>query len=256
MGTFEDDSEGLPALDRALRAAAADPTKRGAFTRLLLESDIYVPATAAAIGAPAASGRVEFRKGDRIVIRNVTLPDGHVALLFYSSEQMLASCLGEGVPALAFGCRTFFELASGSVLLMNHGSRWIKRFDPAEVASLLEHGWAGSPIDTEHDQRAQLRPVDSEPTAMLAAMTTVLTLHSGVTAAYIALLRYPAIGDDVFFIVGLDGDSRADAAIPDLGPVAAALAPGRTTHFMVVRRGDGDIADWLIANGLRFFSRS
>ncbi len=243
-------------LERLLIAAADDPVKRGEFTKALLDATIVAPGKRVRLNAPIQEERTGLWKGELVEFHTLQIPDGRAAIPFYTSLHLLQSHVPVGTPLLQMPTRDFFTVAAGAVLVLNYGAARYKTFEPSEVRQLLENGWAGETLTFERAQPIQLRVPSSQPTAMFAAMTSVLATVGKAEAAYFGQIRYPEEPERPHFLVGLVGGEGVEDDIPHLGPVAAATAPDAPTDFIVIDDETDGVTAWLRQNGFCWYRRS
>ncbi len=247
-------------LERALMEAAKDPTARGAFSRILLDSRVLV--IGRVLRQEGADPAVTAQAGDQVSLYHGTTDDGRECVPFYSSARVLASVAPDASPYLEMRVRDLFTMTRGETLMLNLGAPWGKEFTPREVEQLLDHGWAGDQIVNDRPRQVRLGLPTDEPTALIAGLVTVLKRHPQVARAYLGMIQYkddPVVPGvtDAHLIIGVEGTGSGDprAAVQDIGPVAAELAPGRPTDFVVVEEGDEGVAGWLRAEGITIYEK-
>jgi len=245
-------------LEDALVAAAEDPAARGPFLRLLLDSTVYVVGQVVGQdGQPrGGEGKLDVQPGDGLSLRTVALSDGRSGVPFFSSVRWLSGCLKEHVSYLAIPTRALFGTAVGATFLLNPGAPWGKEFTPEEVTRLLESGGTGREVEVDARREVMLGLPAVEPTALLAALTTVFGRRPEVSEAFLGMIQYPDDESGPHLIVGVDGDGDLVEAIRDAGAAAnGVLGQGEMADFARIKRGDEGISDFLVANGTRFYGR-
>jgi hypothetical protein len=248
-GPFDHPNE----LEVALIAAAKDPVARGPFYRILLDSTVYV---VGGVGRDKPAGPTTFEVGETLALRNGTLPDGRSCIPFYSSLDWLSVLLTEPAPCLALPVRSLFENTPGATLVLNLGSPWGKEFTPEEVKHLLDHGSASKEIGGSAPRRMTLGLPTVEPTALLAALTTVLKSHPEVSGAYLAWVDFPDEASAPHALIGLDGDGDLREARQDVGATANGIGGADALVDIVgITRGVGGPSEFLVEKGIRFYER-
>jgi hypothetical protein len=244
------------ALEDALVAASSDPTKRGPFLRLLLDSTVYVIGRASdPSAAPVVPNETASPAISSLGLASYTVSDGGSATPFYSSREWLSGCLKEPAPVLAVPARVLFEATRGERLVLNWGAPWVKEFTPAEIANLLDHGGSGKRITVDEPREVLLGLPATEPTVLLAALTTVLTHHPEVSAGYMGWMHDPATTAPPHAIIGLDGEGNLDAATGDAVAAATGVSPDAPVDFFRITPGDGSVSDFLLTGGKQFYTR-
>jgi hypothetical protein len=244
------------AVELLLVTAALDPVKRGEFTKALLDATVLVPGRPVRANAPAPEERTGLRKGELVEFHTLQIPDGRTAIPFYTSRYLLQSQVPAGTPLIEMATRDFFTVTAGAVLVLNYGAARYKTFEPSEVRQLLENGWASETRAFERAQPVQLRVPSSQPTAMFAAMTSVLATVGKAEVAYFGQIRYSEEPELAHFLIGLVGGEGVEEDIPHLGPVAAATAPDAPTDFIVIGDETDGVTAWLREYGFCWFRRS
>ncbi len=245
-------------LEDALAAAAEDPAARGPFLRLLLDSTVYVIGQVVdQDGNPrGGEGKLDVQPGEGLSLRTVALPDERSGVPFFSSVRWLSGCLKEPATYLSIPTRMLFQTAVGATFLLNPGAPWGKEFSPEEVTRLLESGGTGREVEVDAPREVRLGLPSVEPTALLAALTTVFTRHPEVSEAFLGMIQYTDDESGPHLIVGLDGDGDLVEAIRDAGAAAnGILGRGEMADFARIKRGDEGISDFLTSNGQRFYGK-
>jgi hypothetical protein len=243
-------------LEEALVAASSDPTARGPFLQTLLDSTIYVVGQANdASNVPVQQGDSTLPAGSSLALSLCKLREGVAAIPFYSSHEWLSGCIREPSRMLAISARDLFQTTRGSTLVLNWGAPWAKEFTPQEVTNLLDHGGAGDRITIDKPREVLLGLPAVEPTALLAALTTVLARHPHVSAGYVGWMHDPASTIPPHAIIGIDGEGDINAATADAGAAATGVSPDVPVDFFRIRAGDGSISDFLLSGGKRFYTR-
>jgi hypothetical protein len=231
------------ALERALVAAAADPTLRGDFLRELLDATVLV------VGDRTAPGR----QGS-LAVKWGTMPDGRPCVPFYSSAEWLRGVVHRDVPVLRMSARALFEGTPGATLALNLGAPLAKEFTPDEVAGLLGSRRPGAANAPGMSRQVAIGLPEVEPLSYLAAATTIFARHPEVHAAYLGWFHDPEAGTPPHLIVGIAGEGDLKDAMFDASSAwNAGDDPESLVDFVVVTPGSDGIAGWLGSNGKKFY---
>lgn len=245
-------------LEEALVAAAQDPAARGPFLRLLLDSTVFVVGRVKDENGHnrESAGEMMIQPGEGLALFQAALPDGRPCIPFYSSVRWLSGCLHEDASYVALPARTLFETAVGATFVLNLGAPWGKELLPEEVTRLLESGGVGEEAAIDAPREVRLGLPSVEPTALLAALTTVFSRHPEVSEAFLGMIQFPDESTGPHLLVGVEGDGDLGGAIRDAGAtVNGVLGPEQLVDFVGITQGDQGISDFLVANGKRFYGR-
>jgi hypothetical protein len=233
------------ALEHALAAAAADPTRRGDFMRELLDATVLVVGDPA-IAAPVQPGGLALKWG--------TLPDGRPCIPFYSSAKWLKGVVHRDVPVLRMPARALFEGTPGATLALNLGAPLAKELTPDEVRSLLGGGGQAAANALGNPSKVVIGLPEVEPLAYLAAATTIFARHPEVRTAYLGWIHYPDAGTPPHLIIGIEGEGDLKDAMFDASTAWDARDdPESLVDFVVVTPRSEGIGAWLWNRGKKFY---
>ena len=240
-------------LEQALRLAATDPAARPAFYRALLDAEVVV--IGRSNGTVDDDGRLS--PGSHLSLAHWRAPDDTLFVPFFSSEARLHAAAPAETSILRLHARALFETARGSVLVLNPGAEVGKEFAPGEIDALLDHGvaHAADPHVVESARQVLLGQPAERPDALITAVSALLAGHANVRAAYLARMDDPS-RPPPSLVIGLEGDGDLDAALREVGSVAADTAPRDTPVDLVeVRRGDDGLSDYFLRSVEPFYRR-
>ncbi|HEV7690936.1 MAG TPA: SseB family protein [Hyphomonadaceae bacterium] len=134
-------------LAQILESATTDPSQRAPFRQALVNATIYVMGEIEGQD-PAKSPQTMLKPGQKIILRSQKKPDGRTMVPFFSSLEKLEGFIQgkDKVNCLAIPARTLFDLANGSTLVLNPGSRVKGEFTPDDIAKILQ--MTGTPAST------------------------------------------------------------------------------------------------------------
>ena len=236
------------ALDAALVAAHEDRTMHGAFLRALLDAQLVL------VG--------ELLPGGGIHYSTVTRDDGELFVPVYTSDQALVRAQPDGPEHLHVNARAFLEGMRDRNVVVNPGAPPTFELPVPLAANLVDFGWEGWDWVREDRQEATLSLPDQEPTAMFAAMTTVLRRHPDVAVAYFGVAKMDVNGPNAeptaVIAVDAGGTEELGDILIDLGPVGS-LGGYEETMFLPVLPSDAtdqdSMAGWVVQKGIRFYER-
>ncbi|MBZ8143382.1 endopeptidase IV, partial [Rubrivivax gelatinosus] len=209
-------------LERALREAATDPARRPAFFELLLQSTVFVVGR-----SEGPAGEALLAPGEGVALQEWRKGDGTSVIPFFTTLKGLQRATPRDVPYLAMAARGLFELTRGATLTLDPMSVYGKEFAPDEVAALLRMG-ADAPMDErvlDREVRVTIGQPAQLPTEMLEALRRHFSGNAQVRAAYLALMRNPADGEDPRFVVGIAGDGDVRSTFKAAGAVVEKTIP-------------------------------
>jgi hypothetical protein len=160
---------------------------------------------------------------------------------------------------VALPAKSFFEMTLGSFLMLNPMSPYGKEFFPNEIQALLETGVNHAPQSrvVRKETKVLLGQPANYPSEMVSALTALLAKHSAVKAAYLCLMHDPSTSDKPSLVVGLDGDRDLTEATREAGSVAADTVPkGDSVDFVVLKRGESGISDYMFKSVKPFYERT
>ena len=236
-------------LERLLLAAASDPAERPAFTRALLDSDVYVlgyvegDVSTTGVAGAGSSMRI-LAIGDEV---------GPITPFFTSEaavQQLVAARPGTDPRFVRFGCRALFDMTSGSRLVLNPGSPYGKIFEPNEVDALITGREPGLQREVLAAARQVLVGQAAHVPAELPAVLSRFLVQRPVEAAHLGWIGHPD-GHTGFLLVVLADDG--EAAMQGFGSVAIGeVTNGETLDVMVAPTGS---TTHLLADVPAFYQR-
>lgn len=242
-------------LETALARAADDPASRPDFYKILLKSEIFL----LGFGDSPGEGLTTFTKGSKLSIVNWEKKDGTPVIPFFTSLKALQSTLKEEAQFLSMPARDFFELTKGSDLYLNPTLDYGKEFFPHEIEALLETG-----INHVATQRVVQKPTEvllgqpkDYPAEMVSALTSFLSRHSNIKAAYLCLMHDPNVDQQPTLLVGFEGDGSLEQVMKEAGSIAADTAPrGELVDFTEIKRNDSGVSKYMYESGDPFYERT
>jgi len=238
-----------------LRLAAGEPARRPDFYRALLEATVFV------IGQPGGQGlgRVELDAGTTVSLQHWQRPDGAPVLPFFTSKEALQRAVDAEVGFIALPARTLFEVTRGTALVLNPRSDYGKEFLPSEVDCLLRTRLPFEP-ETRTVMKATkllLGQPKEYPAALVSSLTSLLSSHSNVRAAYLALMHEPSIDARPHLVIGIEADGDPARAIREAGAVAREFSKqGEPIDFFAVERDKGVLDRYLVEDTKPFYERT
>ncbi len=244
-------------LERLLQSAATDVAARPDFYQTLLESNIFV------IGRADEDAPIEevftAPEGSKLHIANFDKPDGSHYIPFFTSINSLQKVLQQETEYLSLPCKSFFELTTGSTLILNPGSDYGKEFLPSEVAALLEIG---------SNQRAQQRVIEratkvllgqpkDQPQEMLNALSRLFEKRPEVESAYMCQMLDPSSESGPSLMIGIRMANESRLIYDQAGAVAAETSPrGIPVDFTLVSNNRDSISNYFLTQSEPFCIRS
>jgi len=235
--------------------AADNPASRPDFYKTLMSSDVFV------IGFTDSEGEIEgtIPAGAKLSIVNWEKNDGTPIIPFFTSLEALQRALKEESKYVALPARSFFEITLGSLLMLNPASPYGKEFFPNEIHALLETGMNHVPQIrvVQKETKVLLGQPANYPSEMVSALSTLLTKHPAVKAAYLCLMHDPSSGERPTLVVGFEGDQDLTETMKAAGSVAADTAPkGEPVDFTVIKRSESGIGDYMFKSVKPFYERT
>lgn len=251
----DDKVELINELERKLARAADDPASRPEFYKALLESEVFI------IGFSDSpdDGKISIPEGAKLSIVNWEKKDGTPIIPFFTSLEALQSALKEESQFVAMPAKSLFEITLGAFLVLNPTSAYGKEFIPEEVKALLETGMNHVPTTrvVQKETKVLLGQPANYPGEMISALTSLLSKHSAVKAAYLCLMHDASSSEKPVLVVGFEGDENLEVAMKEAGSVAADTAPkGELVDFVVLKKGDPGISNYMFGSVKPFYERS
>jgi hypothetical protein len=242
-------------LERKLMLAADDPACRPAFYRALMNTEVFV------IGFTDSEGEgvTTIPAGAKLAIVSWEKNDGTPIVPFFTSLNALQRALKKESRYVALPAKEFFEITTGSFLVLNPRSPYGKEFFPNEIQALLETGMNQAPQTrvVQKETKVLLGQPANYPSEMVAALTALLAKHPAVKAAYLCLMHDVSVNVKPSFVVGFDGESGLAEAMKEAGSVAADTAPkGESVDFVVLKRNEPGISDYMFKSVKPFYERT
>lgn len=242
------------ALEQALRRAAMEPADRPAFFRLLLESTVLVLLHP---DSPFVEGYQALGVGSKILIQNWQNLDGSLIHPFFSSLDTLQPVLESEEHYLALPARALFGAFPGASWVLNPGSSCHRTFSADEIEALLLNGMSCTPIESVVEEMIGFVPFQPSdyPGAMVASLTLLLSRHSHVNAAYLALAYASPAEKMPHLLIGIEADGDVEKVIYEAGAVAVDTLPGHLINFIEVKRGEPGAGQYFIEKVKPFYER-
>jgi len=242
-------------LEESLHLAANDPASRPDFYKTLLESEIFV----LGFTDSPEEGLKTLAEGSKLSIVNWERNDGSKVIPFFTSLKVMQSTLKEETQYVSMPARDFFELTKGSDLYLNPNLDYGKEFFPHEIEALLETGI--NHVVTEHvvqeSTRVQLSQPADYPVEMISALTSLLSRHLMVKAAYLCQMQDLNVDKVPTLVVGFEGDGDVKEAIKEAGSVVADTAPaGKAVGIIEVKRSDSGVSSYMYESVDPFYERT
>jgi hypothetical protein len=182
--------EPLNALERALVAAATDPSARRAFTDHLLESELYI--------SPAGDSMANDGRGQVIVSHR---PEGDRPCVFTARERV-TEVVGPAAAIRGVPGRELLEVFRGQGAHINPNLAYGVVYSPADVAEILD--------GVRHEVVAKDEPIllahpAQRPEALIAALGAALGARREVKGAWL-MLSHRASEPAQSWMVGVDHD--------------------------------------------------
>lgn len=221
------------ALEVLLIEASGDPGQRNAFTKAMLEGELFV-------ATPKPSGEEErsafLEAGDKVSLLNVTRPDGASAAAVFTSQARIVECFGPEVGYLRASGAALLEMVAASGVVLNPSSAYGVHWEADQVAAML-----GKPTQRvlEEDTQVMLGSPAEPPTALLAALRERLGSDGRIAEAWFALAHWPASDQWSWYL-----DIRTTIAPEEIHALLAdifsdqALAEGRPLDMVINAPGD------------------
>lgn len=209
-------------VESLLRVAADDAAKRPAFSKALLDSEVFI------LGKmdppPGPDGHVDA--GARVLLSNVELETGAVVAFFTSLEALerfLATAPSFSPSYLRISCRALFEITIGERLVLNLGSDYGKEFLPTEIDSLLHGRDVGvTTLVVERPTSVRVGAPSYVPPEMTELLRRFFTTEPSVFAAHLGWREIEGSQPGYLLVVVKED---ADTPLDQFGSVASAALP-------------------------------
>ncbi|WP_040882569.1 enhanced serine sensitivity protein SseB [Marinobacter nanhaiticus] len=241
-------------LEEALIQAANDPSSRPMFYKKLLAAKIFVLGFSDSPG----EGLRTVAEGEKLSLVNWEKNDGTAVIPFFTSLSALQKTLDEEASFVSLAARDFFEMTRGSTLYLNPKLDYGKEFFPHEIEALLETGINHSLTQrvVQEATRILLGQPAEYPARMVSALTSLLSKHSNIKAAYLCMMHEEGTDKLPTLLVGFEGEGDLASAMKEAGSVVADTAPpGKPVDFIEVSRGDSGAASYMYESVEPFYQR-
>jgi hypothetical protein len=181
-------------IERLLVAATKNEAERPAFSKAVLEAELYV----SPISAPDENGRVEG-------VRSWKLKDGTVAAAIFTAPERAEAAFGPGILHLGNKGRAFLEWLRPGPVVLNPGQDYGVVWDVRALATLLD-GVATRVV--EKQTQVLLAHPKQKPDELIARLNQALGSDPAVTEAYLLMMQGGGAPPDGAWLVGVR--SRSD----------------------------------------------
>ena len=240
-------------LERSLQLAANEPAHRPEFYQILLRSSIYV------LGSAGKSGNSRtLAAGSKIGITHWQKNDGTQVIPFFSSLATLKKSIDTEQPFLELTAKALFEMTPGKTLCLNPKSPQGKEFTPEEIRHLLADGLGQKPVQRTvgKETKVLLGQPTQYPTQMVDSLSKLLSKHSNVTRAYVALMHDTSIDKVPHLVVGIEGDGDIDLVLRQAVSVAGDTAPDAgEVDLCRVSASDPGLSQYFLTQAKPFYER-
>lgn len=242
-------------LEEILRLAAKEPAHRPQFCEVLLSSQVFLLGTTNEHGNDE---RVTLEAGTQVQIQHWEKSDGTAVIPFFSSLEVLQKSIESEQSYLELPARSLFEITQGATLFLNPRSDYGKEFVPEEVAHLLSIGLSQVPSNrvVEKETKVLLGQPSNYPSKMVDSITQLLSKHSNVKRAFLALMHDTSLDEKPHLVVGIEAEGNIEKVIREVGNVAADTAPdGEPVDLYRVTENEPGVSDYLINQTKPFYER-
>jgi hypothetical protein len=242
------------ALEKAFRLAADEAAQRPDFYATLLESSVYIFGQGECPGSQAGT----IMPGEKLLIEHWVRENGTPVIPFFSSLGALQQATVSACRYMALPARDLFEITRGNMLVLNPQSGLSKEFFPNEIEALLSDGINRLPEQQVLANAAQILFAQPEeyPENMTASLSSLFARRSNVKAAYLVLMQDPGRDEQPHLVVGLEADGDIERLLREAGTVAGDTSPaGEPVGLMQLKRGDGNVSDYLLREIKPFYER-
>jgi len=206
-------------LETLLEKAATEPAFRPAFFRMLLESTVWVPGTAADDKSVVEDSALDIQHWEK--------DDGESVIPFFTSLEALQQAVDTEQAFVVLPARTLFEMTLGETLFLNAKLPTGKELTPREINHLV--GKEGSPLSEqevlEGGTALLLSEVTEPPAQMIDSLTTLFRTFNHVKCAYLCSIKEKNDAQSNL-LIGIEADGDLDEIIQAAGSVAMDTLPG------------------------------
>lgn len=241
-------------LETLLRLAASEPAHRPEFCKVLLESNVLV------LGSTDQdlSAEGQLQEGSAISIVNWQEDSGNDVIPFFSSMSALEESVETDEPYLEMPVNVLFEMTLGTKLIMNPHSEYGKEFYPDEIKFLLSNGIIEESTQRtiEEDTEVLLGEPENYPAQLVDSLTTLLSKHTNVSAAYLGLIHDASHDEEPNLIIGVQGEDDLETVIQEAGLVARDTTVGdEVIDFIIIDNNDDGISFYFLNETKPFYDR-
>jgi hypothetical protein len=176
-------------IERLLVAATKNEAERPAFSKAVLEAELYVAPTS----APDENGRVEG-------VRSWKLKDGTVGAAIFTAPERAEAAFGPGILHLSNKGRAFLEWLRPGPVVLNPGQDYGVVWDAQALATLLD-GMATRVVDKP--TKVLLAHPKQRPDELIARLNKALGSDPAVTEAYLLMMQGGGSGPEGVWLVGV-----------------------------------------------------
>jgi len=242
-------SEPKNELETLLEQAATEPAHRPAFFRVLLESTVWVPGTAAEGEAIDADSAVELQHWEK--------DDSTSVIPFFTSVEALQQAISHEQAFVVMPVRTLFEMTQGATLFLNAKLPTGKEFTPREITHLISD--ESDPLTQQEvldgGTSLLLSEVAEPPAQMVDSLTTLFKNLKTVKRAFICSIKERA-DEQPNLLIGIEAEGDIEAIIRQAGSVATDTLPGdEPVDICQVVEGEKGISHFMMAHITPFYER-
>lgn len=239
-------------LERALAAAAEDPTSVSQFYRTLLEAKLLVIDESP---EPLDLEQGVLKLGAQLRVRHLEF-DGHPHVLLFSSIKQIQAFADESASYVSLNARDLFGMWPGSHAILNPGAECSKQFVPAEIASLADgsiFSQHSTYVVPEETQISLGQPAEY-PQHITDALKRFFSTRKDVRAAYLAHYYNPSRDETPCTLIGVDATGDWESLIGDSSLVLRQAA--RSTDVVDFIKIDGsETSRYMVDETKPFFRR-
>jgi Ca2+/Na+ antiporter len=232
-------------LERLLVEAATKPEERPAFTKLLLNSTVYVLGTT----GEGAGARV-LQTGEKLHLVKWQRDGGEPCIPFFTSLETLQKSIESAQSYLAIPARDLFDVTQGAHLFLNPKSEHAKEFLPHEISNMLETGFGQKPNTyiVEKSTQVLLGQPKNYPNEMVEAIKKICAKYSEISQAYVGTIINPLGSDKPDFVVGIEivgSEETIKTTMQAIGQVAGDTVPkDEFVNLVRIKKGDEGIGGY------------